>query len=57
MLKIAASHPAEEIGGETFAGGGDSTFLLGEGVLVGPRKPLIVDFGGLFLWPWINRIS
>ncbi len=49
---MAISHLAEEIGGETFAGG---AFLVGKGVLVGPRnQPLIVDFGVLFLWPCIT---
>jgi hypothetical protein len=52
---VAASHPTEEIGGEAFTGGGDGTFLV-KGDLVGPRKqPLIVDFGGLVLWPCINQ--
>ncbi len=55
-LKVAASHPAEEIGGEAFTGGGDGTFLVGRGELVGPwNKSLIADFGGLLLWPCINK--
>jgi len=49
---MATSHVAEEIDGEFFAGGSEGTFLV---VLVGPRnQSLIVDFGGLFLWPCIN---
>jgi hypothetical protein len=52
-LKMETSHPAKEIGGETFTGG---AFLVGKGVLICPwNKPLIVDFGGLFLWPCINK--
>ena len=52
---MAASHPADEMGGEAFAGGGDGTFLAGEGGLVGPRnQSLIVDFGRLVLWPCIK---
>ena len=48
--KMVASHPADEIGGEAFAGGADGTFLEGKGLLVCPRnQSLIVGFGGLFL--------
>jgi len=42
---MAASHPAEEIGAEDFAGG-DGGFLVDRGGLVGPRNQSpIVDFG------------
>jgi hypothetical protein len=42
-------------GGDAFAGGG-GTFMVGTRVLICPsNQPPIVDFGGLFLWPCINK--
>ena len=57
-MKVAASHPADEMGGGAFAGGGDGTFLADKGGLVGPRnQSLIIDFGGLVLWPCIVNLQ
>ena len=48
---MATSHPAEGLDGDAFG-----AFLVGEGVLIGPRnQSLIVDFGVSFLWPCMNK--
>jgi hypothetical protein len=59
--RMATSHPGEGIRGDAFVGGGVSTLLVGDGVLIWPRdRPSTVGFGRLFLWPIkknIPRIS
>ena len=47
-------HPPE-IDGDTFTDGAVA-FLVGKGVLICSRnQSLVLDFGGLFLWPCTNK--